>query len=137
MGDLKLVGPLSLSGALHLEGQGGKVLVNGAEALVEGASGNGVSVIQPPPPGTPIGVGPQATCISSLGKTITAGGKALVTTGMVLQGNPAIWPGMVTPSTVNSGPTQVTANSVPVNVKNDKAAVFPNGSTATLDQSGQ
>ncbi len=138
MADLELDGPLDLLGRLELAGQGGTVLVNGAEALVEGATGTGVPVILPPPPAPkPIDDGTKARCVSSLGKTVTAGGTPLMTTGMVLQGNTSTWPGMLLPSTGNSGPKKITANALPINVKDDRATVFPNGGSATFSSSGQ
>jgi len=135
MTDLNLNGQLNLRGSMDLAGQGGKVLVNGKDALVEGASGTGILV--PLPPQAPQDPGLKATCVSSLGKSITAAGKALVTTGMVLQGDTNSWPGMLTPSTVNSGPSAVTANFLPINVLSDSATVFPNGGSATFDTSNQ
>lgn len=135
MADLELAGPLDLRGTLDLVGQGGKVLVNGGEALVVGATGKGVPIFLPPQ--APQGTGPDVECVASLGSGITAAGATVVTTGMVLQGNPRTWPGMLTPSTTNTGPVQVTANVLPVNVVGDTASVFPNGSTATFDGSGQ
>lgn len=135
MADLNLNGPLNLVGRLNLVGQGGKVLVRGAQALVEGAEGKGVPV--PLPPQSPQDPGKAATCVKSLGAGITAANKTLVTTGMVLQGDKNSWPGMLGPSGVNSGPTAVTANRLPINVLQDKATIFPNGGTATFDVSGQ
>lgn len=139
MTDLNLNGPLDLVGALTLVGQGGKVLVNGVEALVEQAEGQAAApVIMPTPPASPVDTGVKVKCVSSLGRQITAAGKALVTTGMVLQGNNATWPGMITPSTKNTVPSTVTANGLPINVLNDTAVIFPNGGTATFgSKSGQ
>ena len=140
MTDLNLKGPLDLVGSLTLVGQGGKVLVNGVEALVEQAEGQAAApVIMPTPPASPVDTGVKVKCVSSLGQRITAAGKALVTTGMVLQGNNAsTWPGMITPSTKNRAPSMVTANGLPINVLNDTAVIFPNGGTATFNsKSGQ
>jgi hypothetical protein len=132
MANLELVGPLTLVGTLDLVGGGGgKVLVGGAEALVENAEGMGVPVLLPP--NAPADAGTKAVCLRSLGSpTMTAGGKTVVTTGLVLQGNSKTWPGMLLPSTANTGPTAVTANGLPVNVLGDRATVFPNGGSANF-----
>jgi hypothetical protein len=136
--DLELTGPLDLAGILDLAGEDGLVLVNGNEALVEGATGKGAPVLLPTPQ-APANAGSGVTVLSSLGKAVRAAGTPLVTSGMVLQGDehPPRWPGMVLPSTNNSAPVQVTAGSIPVNVVGDSATVFPNGGSATLDTSGQ
>ncbi|GAA5012437.1 hypothetical protein [Actinopolymorpha pittospori] len=137
MPDLELKGPLDLNGNLNLvPPDGGKVLVNGAEALVEGkAEGTAPVVAIPPPPSAPADSGTKVVVVSSLGKTVTVNNEALVTTGMVLQGN--TWPGMVLPSTRNTGATVVNANVLPVNVVGDRVAIFPNGGSATIGKSGQ
>jgi hypothetical protein len=136
--DLELNGPLDLMGTLDLSGDGGKVKVNGKEALVEGAEGQALSpVIIPTPPASPSDPGLAVKVITSLGKTVKAG-QVIVTSGMVLQGNTPTWPGMLLPSASNAGPTMVTANGIPVNVLGDKATIFPNGGSATLgNKSGQ
>jgi hypothetical protein len=135
MANLELTGPLDLTGTIALAGDGGgKVLVNGAEALVEDASGTAPIVLVPPPPASPADSSTNVKCVRSLGAGITAGGKTLVTTGLVLQG---IWPGMITPSTKNASPQLVTANGVPVNVRQDSAVIFPNGGSVTITDSGQ
>src|SRR5690606_20188672 len=106
MGDLHLEGPLNLSGQLHLCHDGGTLTVNGAEALVEGATGEALApVLLPPPPAKPITESLAVEVVASLGKTIDTAGAVVVTTGMVLQGEPRTWPGMVLPSVGNSGPT--------------------------------
>lgn len=137
MPDLDLKGQLDLNGNLNLvPPDGGKVLVNGVEALVEGAEGEALSqVLLPPPPASPADGGTKVVVVSSLGKTVTVNNEALVTTGMVLQGNTNTWPGMVLPSTQNTGATVVKANALPVNVLGDRATIFPNGGTATIGKS--
>lgn len=138
MGDLHLEGPLNLSGQLHLCHDGGTLTVNGAEALVEGATGEALApVLLPPPPAKPITESLAVEVVASLGKTIDTAGAVVVTTGMVLQGEPRTWPGMVLPSVGNSGPTAVLANGLPINVVDDRAAIFPNGGSASLGSSGQ
>ena len=139
MADLELNGPLDLMGTIDLVADGGgTVLVNGAAALVEGATGSdGVPVILPTPPASPIDTGTTVECVKSLGAGITASGKTVVTTGMIVQGASKSWPGMITPSTGNTGPHVVTANAVPINVEGDKAVVFPNGGSASFTSNGQ
>ncbi len=142
MGDLNLKGMLNLKGVLKLNPSGGKVLVGGVEALVvqplTGKHGSAAApVIQPPPPAAPLNPGTDVVVFVSFNQTVTAGsaGAAIVTQGMVMQGNPPrVWPGMVQPSTNN---TKVKINNLFVNVKNDMAVIFPSGGTATLDTSGQ
>ncbi len=140
MGDLKLKGMLNLKGLLKLNPSGGKVLVGGKPALVVLPLGQkhgdaAAPVIQPPPPATPIDTGLDVVVFVSFNQTVTAGGKAIVTQGMVMQGKPSpVWPGMVQPSTNN--PT-VKINNLAVNVEGDMAVVFPSGGTATLSTSGQ
>lgn len=140
MGDLNLKGMLNLKGLLRLNPSGGKVLVGGKEALVVLPMGQkhgdaAAPVIQPPPPAAPINPGVGVVVFVSFNLTVTAGGKAIVTQGMAMQGNPPpVWPGMVQPSTNN--PT-VKINNIAVNVVNDMAVIFPSGGTATLGTSGQ
>ncbi len=142
MGDLKLKGMLNLKGMLKLNPSGGKVLVGGVEALVvlplTGKHGSAAApVIQPPPPASPLNPGVDVVVFVSLNQTVTAGSAnaAIVTQGMVMQGNPPrIWPGMVQPSTGN--PT-VKINGLAANVKGDMAVIFPSGGTASLSESGQ
>ena len=135
MTDLTLQGPLALQGILHLKADGGKLVVNGQQALVEHAGGQAPPVIQPPPPAAPLAPGPDVDIVSSLGKAIDAGGIPVVTTGMVLQAG--VWPGMVLPSSANAGPTAVTAGGIPINVVGDRAVIFPSGASATFTNSGQ
>lgn len=136
MGQLILKGDLKLLGSLDLKD---KVMVDTAEALVElpasdaQGHGTGAPVMQPPPPAGPINTGPKVVVVSSFNKTITAGGKAIITMGMAMQGEPPLWPGLVTPST-NSG---VQANGLAIAVVGDKAQIFPSGASAPLSQSGQ
>ena len=135
MGDLNLTGPLKLTGSLHLCKGGGTLTVNGIPAMVEEATGTAPTpVMLPPPPAGPVNNSTTVKVISSLGKTIDINDKTMVTMGMVLQGD--MWPGMVMPSSNNSGDTAVMANGLPVNVDGDTATIFPNGSSVTLD-SGQ
>jgi hypothetical protein len=138
--DLKLEGILDLSGMLTLQPSGGKVLVGGAEALVvlpigsKPPHGSAPPVIQPPPPAGPLDATPGVVIISSLNQTVKAGQNAIVTMGMVMQGDMSLWPGMVLPSTVNS---TVTINQIAINVKGDKAIIFPSGGSASFNESGQ
>ncbi|MGZ4649646.1 MAG: hypothetical protein ACXV3A_03810 [Kineosporiaceae bacterium] len=136
MADLELVGPLDLLGTLDLAGQGGAVLVGGARALVEGASTTSAPpVLIPPPPASPADASTSVEVKKSLIAMITAGGKTIVATGLVLQGQ--TWPGMVTPSQVNAAPMAVTANGLPVNVKGDTATIFPTGTPVPLTTDNQ
>lgn len=140
MADLKLKGTLNLKGVLALKAPGGKVLVGGRPALVVLPLGQkhgdaAAPVVQPPPPAKPIDTGLDVVVFVSFNQTVTAGGKAIVTQGMVMQGKPApVWPGMVQPSTGN---TTVTINNLAVNVEGDSAVIFPSGGSATLSTSGQ
>jgi hypothetical protein len=136
MGDINLVGPLDLMGTLTLKD---KVLIDGAEALVVANQiGNGAApVILPPPPASPLDTGLKVSVLVSFNLTVMAASKALVAQGMLMQGNTPMWPGMVLPSTNNTGSSAVKANGLPINVVNDQGVVFPSGGTATFDKSGQ
>jgi hypothetical protein len=138
MGELNLKGTLSLVGSLNLKD---KVLVEGVEALIElpapGSpqhSSSAPPVNLPPPPAGPADAGPTVWVITSFNKTVTANGKAIVTQGMTMQGNGAIWPGMVLPSQNN---TMIKANQLAICVKQDKAITLPSGSQVSLTVSGQ
>jgi uncharacterized Zn-binding protein involved in type VI secretion len=135
VGDLNLKGMLNLKGILTL---GDKVLVGGEEALVVlqpgQKHGDAPPVIMPPPPAAPLDQGTAVVIIVSLNQTVKAKGKAIVTQGMAMQGNTSLWPGMVLPSTKNSG---VTINFIPINVKGDQAVIFPSGGSASFNTSGQ
>lgn len=145
MADLKLAGTLNLMGMLKLTASGGgKVLVGGIEALVEvdpgGARAHSTSaappVILPPPPASPIDPGTKVWVVSSLNKTVTVGGRPLITQGVALSGNGPVWPGMALPSAQNAGGP--TVNHLPINVKGDQAIIFPSGGVAPLNnESGQ
>jgi len=142
MGDLVLKGSLNLVGNLTLKGDGGKVLIDSKEALVEliapadsPHSSAAPPVIMPPPPASPLDTGTKVWVVNSFNKTVKAGTKPIVALGMTMQGNTAIWPGMVLPSSGNSGP--VTINHVPINVQDDQAITFPSGGSASLSASGQ
>ncbi len=148
MAELKLSGQLDFSGMLKLAGDGGKVVIDGKEVLVEQApsarpahASSGTPVILPPPPVTPTDPGPFVNVINSFNKTVTIGGKNIVTMGIVMQGGagpsaPALtWPGMVLPSQGNTGP--VSANRLAMNVVGDQAVIFPTGAPAKFDASGQ
>jgi hypothetical protein len=135
VGDLNLKGMLNLKGLLTL---GDKVLVGGEEALVVlqpgQKHGEAPPVILPPPPASPVDVGTGVVIIVSLNQTVKAKDKVIVTQGMAMQGNTSMWPGMVLPSTKNSG---VTINFIPINVKGDQAVIFPSGGSASFNTSGQ
>jgi hypothetical protein len=143
MGDLTLSGNLTLMGNLNLVGDGGLVKVGSAEVLVEGsAPTNGAQgtaampVIQPPPPAGPVNPGTSVNLISSFNKTVKANNQNIVALGIVLQGSPLQWPGMMLPSTNNT--EVVSIAGVPVNVMMDQATIFPSGGVATFDgASGQ
>ena len=131
MANLDLSGTLDLGGMLDLTGEsGGKVTVNNVEALVEQAAGQAPPFIFPPPPASPIAPGPDVKVLSSLNKTVTAGGKAIVTQGIAMQAN--TWPGMVM-----RGSGTVTVNQIPINVMGEQAQIFPSGGSGVLNQSGQ
>jgi hypothetical protein len=140
MADLVLKGTLNLMGNLTLKGSGGKVMVGALEALVELTAPtdaphctSAVPVILPPPPAPkPVDDGPNVWIINSFNKTVTADTKAIVTQGIIMQGNIPTWPGMVL-----RGSSTVTINNIPINVQNDKGVVFPSGGTATFTNSGQ
>ena len=131
MANLELSGTLDFGGMLDLQGEsGGKVLVENQEVLVEQAEGTAPPVMLPPPPAGPVEPGPKVIVICSLNKTVTASGKAIVTQGIVMQGNAPTWPGMVM-----RGSNNVTVNNIPMNVKGEQATIFPSGGTAMLSQS--
>lgn len=139
MGDLVLKGMLDFRGSLTLKASGGKVKVGAQEVLVEltpgSKHGSAPPVIMPPPPASPADPGPNVVIINSLNKTVKVGTKAVVTQGMVMQGNSPMWPGMVLPSKGNT--TVVSVNKLAMNVVGDQAVIFPSGGTATFDTSGQ
>jgi hypothetical protein len=131
MADLLLKGTLDFRGMVALKASGGKVKSGGLEVLVEQVSGTAMApVLLPPPPASPATTSVDVKVIASLNKTVTAGGKAIVTQGMCLQGN--IWPGFV----LRGGGT-VTVNHIPMNVQNEKATIFPSGASALFSSSGQ
>jgi hypothetical protein len=145
MANLTLKGTLNLKGMLTLTGaSGGKILVGdaGLEALVEVLPSDppqctsASPVIMPPPPAAPLQPQPTVWIVTSFNKTVKAGMKALVTQGMAMQGTSGapLWPGMVLPS---SGNPTVMANSIPINVVNDSATIFPSGGMASFTSSGQ
>ena len=142
MTDLVLSGTLNLSGTLKLAASGGKVMVDSAEVLVldssQNAHGQGTPVMQPPPPTGPLNTGLGARIISSFNTSVTvtlaAGDAAVVALGITKQGSPFLWPGMVLPSTVNTG---VKIEGSAINVKGDSGVTLPNGGTINFDTSGQ
>lgn len=144
MGNLNLKGMLNFKGNLTLQGaSGGKVTVNNIEALVqrEDASGtpqgNAPPVIMPPPPAAPKDPAPTVWVLNSFNQTVKAATRPLVSQGMVMQGMTGApsWPGMMLPSSMNSGPVSV--NMIPINVLGDQAIIFPSGGTAMFNSSGQ
>ena len=135
MGDLKLTGPLNFMGSLTLKD---KVLVGGSEVLVvANGLGQASPVILPPPPASPTDPAPGVNIIVSFNMTIKAGTKPIVAQGMCMQGSTPSWPGMVLPSSANSGGTAVKANGLPMNVVGDKGVTFPSGGSVSFTQSGQ
>ena len=131
MADLELKGTLDFSGMVSLTASGGKVKAGGLEVLVEQASGTAAApVLLPPPPASPATTSVAVKVIVSLNKTVTAGGQAIVTQGMCLQGD--LWPGFVL-----RGSGTVTINHIPMNVQNEQATIFPSGAPATFSSSGQ
>ena len=137
MGDLVLSGILNLKGTLQLEGDGGKVTVDGKPVLVEKSGhnhGTGIPVILPPPPAAPTDPAPQVNIFKSFNSTVTAGGLNIVTMGLHLQGSTPTWPGMVLTSVSNP---PVTINFLAINVEGDQGITLPNGGTANYTSSGQ
>lgn len=137
MADLTLKGVLNLMGTLSLNPDGGKVLIGdaGLEALVEEVEGQGAPpVLIPLPSGSPIDAGVKVKVISSFNKTVTAHGKNIVASGIVLQGDTLMWPGMMAPS---AGNLTVMINSTLINVQTDQAMIFPSGGVGMFAQSGQ
>lgn len=142
MADLLLSGQLNLSGTLKLSGD--KILVNNVEALVEvkkddasKAQGNAPAPVPiPPPPAPPSDPGVQVWIIKSFNSTVTANGVNIVAMGMCVQGSPSMakWPGMVMPSSVNSG---VSINFIKINVVGDKGTILPTGAPVPFTSSGQ
>lgn len=131
---LNLEGSLMLMGTLDLDPGSGTVTVDGTDAIVLKTGtmqGQAMApVILPPPPASPATTSLDVDIMASFNVTITIKGTPIVALGMVMQGN--IWPGMILP-----GSAQVMANGIPINVVGDKAQIFPNGGSATLDTSGQ
>jgi hypothetical protein len=138
MGDLILKGRLNLVGRLNLKD---KVLIGDSkkEALVERIAPSDPPHSSSAPPVTqpPGDNGKNVWVINSFNKTVTAKGIAIVSTGLAMQGNTAIWPGMVLPSTNNPPGNGVTINHLAINVQGDTAIIFPSGGSASLDTSGQ
>ncbi len=111
-------------------------MVDAAEVLVEGATGKGIPVIQPPPPAGPIDDGTDVKVQKSFNSTIKANGKNIVALGICIQGTlpNGTWPGMILESTVNK---TVTINQVRINVVGDTAITLPNGGIVNFKASGQ
>jgi hypothetical protein len=137
MAELVLKGTLELHGSLTLKAAGGKVKVGDNAVLVELTPGQQHGTAPPVtlPPPAPVNPGTAVVIITSFNKRVKAGTKAIVTQGILMQGQPPLWPGMVLPSQKNSGP--VTINHIPINVVGDQGVVFPSGGSATFDDSGQ
>lgn len=137
MADLNLKGRLKLVGSLDLLGSGGKVKVEGKEALVVGATGTGTSIPLPGPPADPTNPGTKMEVTGSLNQTVKAKGTLIVVAGSpVMQGNldAPRWPGTVLP-----GAGTVQANGVGVSVVGDQAIVpvVPPNPPANITESGQ
>lgn len=145
MADLELKGTLDFKGSVNLvPPSGGKVTAGGSAVLVEVSGTTGSAhgtapppVPIPPPPSPPSDTGVDVWIIKSFNSTVQAGGKNIVAQGMLMQGTSgsAHWPGMVLPSTGNTG---VKAGSIAMNVVNDMGIVMPSGGSATFtaDQQG-
>ncbi len=137
MGDLKLSGTLNFSGDLKLKSDG-KVLAEGKAVLLEmqpgSTHGDGGPVILPPPPVGPVDTGTGAVVFKSFNASVKVQGANAVTMGIHLQGDGSIWPGMVLPSSNNTG---VTVNGLPLNVEGDSGITLPNGGSVTYSSSGQ
>lgn len=134
MADLNLKGTLKFAGSLDLQASGGKVKVEGKEALVVGATGTGAPILLPPPPAKPTDDGTEVQVMSSLNQTVKAKGTPIVVTGStVMQGNVPTWPGTVLP-----GAGHVQVNGVGVSVVNDQAVITAQPSPpAIITESGQ
>lgn len=149
MAGLALNGPLNLTGTnLTLKAPGGTVTANGEAVLVQANPPNdpphcttAPPVILPPPPSPPLDELTNVWVLNSFNQMVRVGAKPMVALGMAMQGGKSagmpMWPGMVQPSTHNTGAKAVTINQVPANVVNDRAVIFPTGAPATLSSSGQ
>ena len=141
MGDLVLSGLLNLSGTLKLAGDGGKVKVGAAEALVQGQRGSGPTQgagvpVMLPSAASPLDPGTDVWVVRSFNTTVTVDDAAVVALGNFAQGNPGqgTWPGMVLPSSVNS---TVTIDNLPINVVGDSGITLPSGGSVSFTASGQ
>lgn len=134
MADLNLRGTLKFVGSLDLGASGGKVKVEGKEALVVGATGTGTPILLPPPPAQPTDPGTGVQVMSSSNQTVKAKGKPIVVTGSeVMQGNVPTWPGRVLP-----GAATVQVNGIAMSLVNDQAAIDVQPSPpAIITESGQ
>lgn len=134
MADLNLKGTLKFAGSLDLRGSGGKVKVEGKEALVVGATGTGIPILLPPPPAKPTDDGTEVQVMNSLNQTVKAKGTPIVVAGSeVMQGNVPTWPGKLLP-----GAGHVQVNGVGVSVVNDQAVITAQPSPpAIITESGQ
>ncbi|HLJ26211.1 MAG TPA: hypothetical protein VKY85_05835 [Candidatus Angelobacter sp.] len=134
MADLNLKGTLKLAGSLDLQGAGGKVKVEGMEALVVGATGKGTPILVPPPPAKPTDDGTGVQVISSLNQTVKAKGKPIVVPGSsVMQGNVPTWPG-----TVDPGSSTVQVNGGKISLVDAQATIVAQPSPpAIITESGQ
>ena len=144
MTDLTFKGKLKLFGVLKLAADGGKVKVEANDVLVVNpdgkVQGTGIPVIQPPT--SPIDDVADVKVINSFNSTLTVKvngeDKPVVALGVCIQGGKipgGTWPGMMLPSTQNTG---VLINGVAINVQNDNAITLPNGGNVVFDKdSGQ
>ena len=136
MADLNLKGILKLAGSLDLRGSGGKVKVEGKEALVVGAKGTGTPILLPGPPQPPTNNGTEVRVSSSLNQTIKAKGTLIVVAGSPVEQGDILkptWPGTVLPA---AGTVQ--ANGTAISVVGDQAMIAAQPSPpAIITESGQ
>lgn len=137
MADLILKGSLNLTGKLDLAStDGGKIKVDDNEVLVATSDKpyNNSGTPVPLPPNAPVDTGINVYLKKTFNSDVTANGVAIVTMGIIAQGNTPTWPGLVLPSINN---LTVRISTVQINVVNDKSVTLPNGGMTILDISNQ